>query len=252
MNVVVNGLMTNYQTFGRGKAIVCLPGWADNTTSFAKLVDQLKDRYQLIVLDLPGFGGTESPPNAWSLEDYAGFVCDWLKKININNLEAIVGHSYGGAVAITALAEDHQLANKLVLLAAAGVRGKRGLRKRLLKTTAKVGKLPLYLMPASKRRKLRRNFYNAIGSNLTLLPHMEQTFKRIIGEDVRPAASQLKLPTLLIYGRRDKDTPPADGRKLQMVIENSQLSILDAGHFLHQDEPQAVAKLIADLLEAKS
>ncbi|HLG90763.1 MAG TPA: alpha/beta hydrolase, partial [Candidatus Saccharimonadales bacterium] len=101
MNVVVNGLMTNYQKVGSGKIILCLPGWGDTITTFDKLIDELKEKYTVLALDLPGFGGTQAPSKAWSLEDYADFTDAWLKKIKAGKTYAIVGHSYGGATAIS-------------------------------------------------------------------------------------------------------------------------------------------------------
>ena len=98
MNVVVNGLMANYQKVGSGKVVLCLPGWGDTVTTFAKLIEELKEKYTVLALDLPGFGGTQAPSQAWSLEDYADFTADWLKKIKVSKVYAIVGHSYGGVV----------------------------------------------------------------------------------------------------------------------------------------------------------
>lgn len=252
MNVVVNGLMTNYQKVGKGPLVVCLPGWADTGASFSKLAEKLQTRYTILSLDLPGFGGTQMPPNAWGLKDYANFVSEWLQKLDEKNVYAIIGHSYGGAVAIYGLSDKDFAANKLVLLASAGIRNKSSTRKKILKVAAKVAKGPLYLLPNHTRHKLRDKFYGAIGSDLTLLPHMELIFKRIIGEDVQAKARNLKLPTLLIYGKKDKDTPIADGQKLAAAIPNAKLDIIDGGHFLHQEQVNEASKLILEFLEHKS
>ncbi|MBI2009208.1 alpha/beta hydrolase [Candidatus Saccharibacteria bacterium] len=250
MNVVVNGQMTNYQKVGKGKVVICLPGWADTGVSFSKLTEVLQEHYTVLSLDLPGFGGTQAPPHAWGLNDYSKFVGDWLKKISINETYAIVGHSYGGAVAIDAIASKEVRVKKLVLLASAGIRNKKIIRKKILKAAAKTAKAPLMLLPANKRRRLRRKVYSAIGSDLTLLPHMELTFKRMIGEDVQLAAQTIKTPTLLIYGTKDRDTPVADGRKISAAIKNSKLEVMDGGHFLHQEQPEAVAQLVEEFLNA--
>ncbi|HSX17789.1 MAG TPA: alpha/beta hydrolase [Candidatus Saccharimonadales bacterium] len=248
MNVVVNGLMTNYQKVGSGRVILCLPGWADTTTSFSKLAEKLQGKYQLLILDLPGFGGTQPPPNAWGLEDYAGFVSDWLKKIDSRNIYATIGHSYGGAAAIMALSSNDYKSDRLVLLASAGVRNKKTVRKGALRVASKVAKIPLKLLPKRTRQKLRQKAYNNLGSDMLLLPHMELTYKRIIGEDVQARAKLLKLPTLLIYGTKDKDTPLEDGQILNNNISDSKLEVVDAGHFLHQERADEVAELVEGFL----
>lgn len=253
MNVVVDGLMTNYQKTGSGKkVIVCLPGWADALESFSSLSEILKTDYTILSLDLPGFGGTQAPPQAWSLEDYAEFVAGWLEKLKISRAHAVIGHSYGGAVAITALGNRFIDSDKLILLASAGIRGKKTFQKKALAAIARAGKVPLYALPKARREKIRSSLYKKIGSDLTLLPHMEETFKLIIGHDVRGVAKLVNTPTLLIYGDLDKDTPISDGELLQNSIAGSRFEIINkAGHFLHQTNTREVGSLIKIFLEAK-
>ena len=78
---------------------------------------------------------------------------------------------------------------------------------------------------------------------------MEETFKKTIGQDVRPNANKINVPTLLIYGSGDRETPVSDGHLLNRAIKNSRLEVVEAGHFLHQDQPQKVARLIRNFLE---
>lgn len=248
MNVVVNGLMTNYHKVGSGKIIVCLHGWGDTAKSFSKLAESLQEKYTVLILDLPGFGATQAPPHAWGLQDYAEFVDSWLKKLGIKDVHAYVGHSYGGSLAILGLGNKNLKSEKLVLLASAGVRNKKSGRKKIMWMAAKISKVPLRLLPAQTRQKLRHRLYRNIGSDITLVPHMELTFKRIIGEDIQTAAEKISQQTLLIYGTEDKDTPVKDGKLLAKEIKSSRLEVIDAGHFLHQEQPGQVAKLIKDFL----
>src|SRR5580692_991804 len=99
MNVVVDGLMTNYQKAGQGKKLVFLHGWGDSSKTFAKLIQQLGPKYEVLSLDLPGFGGTETPGEAWTLDHYADFVADFLAKLGGKDVYGLIGHSFGGAVA---------------------------------------------------------------------------------------------------------------------------------------------------------
>src|SRR5437588_136437 len=117
MNVVVDGLMTNYSKVGAGPVVVCLHGWGDSSATFAKLIDSLKEKYTVLTLDLPGFGATEKPPENWGIDDYAKFVSAWLTKVNTKDTKGIIGHSYGGAVAISGLSAGILKAKKLILLA---------------------------------------------------------------------------------------------------------------------------------------
>ena len=249
MNVVVNGLMTNYSKVGKERVVVCLPGWGDSTTAFDKLANVLKETYTVLSLDLPGFGGSQAPSQAWSLEDYANFTRDWLKKINVGKVYAIVSHSYGGSIAIAGIGDSKLDCERLVLLASAGVRDNKVLKRKTVELATKIAKYPTLVLPRHYRRKLRHKVYESVGSDMLLLPRMEQTFKMIIREDVRPRARLINVPTLLIYGSKDDQTPVSYGRLLTAAIAGSNLEIIQgAGHFLLSDSAEQVSKLVKEFL----
>lgn len=250
MNIVVDGLMTNYQKVGSGKkTIVCLHGWADTSKSFAKLLEQLQDKYTFYVPDLPGFGGSQAPDHAWGTQEYADFLNQWASKLGLKKIDAVIGHSFGGSLAIAAAPE--MKIDRIVLIASAGIRGKRSIKKTLLKTGAKAAKFPLRILPAHKRRVLKRRVYQAIGSDSMLLPHMELAYRRILKEDIRKAAAKFQGKALLIYGSKDTDTPPVDGAILSRALVGSKLEIIDgAGHFVHQEDAPRIARMIEAVIDA--
>jgi pimeloyl-ACP methyl ester carboxylesterase len=251
MQVVVDGLLVNYQKTGKGKIILCLHGWGDSSQTFSALAAQLDKKYSLLMPDLPGFGGSQVPNEAWGLDDYARFITEWLKKIGVSQVHGVIGHSFGGSVAIVGLGTNKLKADKLILLAASGVRQKQSFRRKVLWLGAKVLKIPLYLLPASKAQKLKVFLYKKAGSDLLLIPHMRQTFVKFVSQDVQGTARSISQPCLLIYGSKDKETPVAYGQLLNKAIAGSQLEIVDdAGHFLHQEQAEEVAALIDDFLSS--
>jgi pimeloyl-ACP methyl ester carboxylesterase len=247
MNVVVNGLMAKYQKTGKGKSLIILHGWGDSSKTFSELANHLQASYELLVLDMPGFGGSQLPERAWGVEDYAKFVTEWINKLKVEPY-AVMGHSFGGIVALE-LAANQPSFKKLILLASAGIRSKNMMRKKLLRGSAKVGKVPLYLLPKAKRNRVRQKFYQSIGSDSMLLPHMQDTYRRIIDQDMRPEAAKIILPTLLVYGQSDKSTPVSDGQELHKLIKNSHLEVLQAGHFLHQEQAAQLSVIITNFLK---
>src|SRR5437868_5157539 len=137
MQVVIDGLLTQYALSGKGKLVVLLHGWGDDSRTFATLQLELAKKYQVLAVDLPGFGGTQPPQDVWGLDEYAAFVQVILTKLNLGHTYALIGHSNGGAVAIRAVALGLLKPQKLILLAASGIRD-RGSPKRLaLKVVAK-------------------------------------------------------------------------------------------------------------------
>ncbi len=249
MNIIVNDLLTHYELTGKGKLVVLLHGWGDSARGLAGLQVHLARQFQVLAIDLPGFGTTQAPTTIWDLDNYAAFVADVLQKLDCK-VYAIVGHSNGGAIAIRGLSLGSLKADKLVLMAAAGIRNRRHVQRLALKVVAKTGNLATLWLPERQRQNLRKSLYGTVGSDMLVVPELQATFKKSVRQDVQVDAAKLKLPTLLIYADHDRAVPLADGRKYHQLIKNSKLEIItDAGHFLHVEQPAAVNKLVEDFLK---
>jgi pimeloyl-ACP methyl ester carboxylesterase len=244
VQVVVDGLLTNYLKTGQGKTVLLLHGWGDSSATFKQIGADLNQDYQLLIPDLPGFGGSQRPPAEWGLDEYARFVGQFLKKLDVKPY-AVVGHSNGGAIAIESIANKFIDTEKLVLLASAGIR----MPKPALKLTARVGKAVTAPLPKRAKHKLKKRYYDAIGSEALMLPEMEPIFRKVVGQDVQASAKKIKQPTLIVYGTEDEAAPPVYGDIFHEAIENSRLELIDgAGHFIHQEEPEKVAGFIRGFL----
>ncbi|HSX00526.1 MAG TPA: alpha/beta hydrolase [Patescibacteria group bacterium] len=247
MQVVVDSLLTQYEVQGKGKLVVLLHGWGDSSKGMSGLQKTLARQFQVLAVDLPGFGGTQAPTVVWGLNEYAQFVAHFLKKIDMPQVSLFVGHSNGGAIAIRGLVKDWLQADKLVLLASAGIRGEYQGRMKALRLVTKAGKALTQPLPKVIKQKLRKRVYNTIGSDMLVAEHLQETFKKVVTDDVRGDASRLMLPTLLIYGEEDTVTPIRFGELFHEAIESSTLEILPgAGHFVHLDRPADVSKAIEE------
>ncbi len=248
MNIVVNDLLTHYEVQGSGRSVLLLHGWGDNLKGLASLAKVLALNYKVISLDLPGFGATQPPPAVWNLDNYAAFIKNFLAKLEATPY-ALVGHSNGGALAIRATATGAIAPQKLVLLAASGIRNQQSTKRLALKVFAKTGNAATIWLPKDMRQKLRKKLYGAAGSDMLVVEHLQETFKQTVRQDVQADAAQLRLPTLLIFADQDKAVPVADGQTYRRLIKNSRLEVITgASHFVHLDEPAKVASLITEFL----
>lgn len=249
MQVVVDSLLTNYNQEGKGKKqLLLLHGWGDSAATFAKLTKLLDKDYQVTSVDLPGFGSTQIPPTVWNLDNYADFMAGFVSKMKLQP-QAIIAHSNGAAVAIKAVANDKVSPNKLVLIGAAGIRDRQKARKLGLKVIAKTGKVATFWLPDRHKKKLQKKLYGAAGSDMLAMPHLQETFKKTVAEDVQKEAATITIPTLLIYGENDRATPPAYGELYHRLIPHSTFKLVKgAEHFVHQEEPTQVARLIEEYL----
>ena len=249
MQVVVDGLLTQYDLSGKGKLVVLLHGWGDDMRTFGALKTELSSKFQVLLFDLPGFGGTQPPQEVWDLDNYSLFTKNLLNKLDLKQPYAVIGHSNGGAIAIRAISLKLLHPHKLVLLAAAGVRTGGGARRLILKVIAKTGKAATIWMPAKYRRGLRKSLYGVAGSDMLVVPQLQETFKKSVRQDVQADAASISIPALLIYGAKDRAVPVAYGRRYQQLLGDAKLEVLDAsGHFVHHDKPVELSSLVMEFL----
>jgi pimeloyl-ACP methyl ester carboxylesterase len=159
----------------------------------------------------------------------------------------IVGHSFGGRVGIKLASEHPELISKLVLVDSAGFASK-ATKKKFYRIIAKIVK-PIF--KPKTMQGLRRKIYQKIGAEDYLAtPELQTTFVNIVTEDLTADMADIRLPTLVIWGRNDKDTPVRQGERMYATIFNSQLVILEhAGHFSFIDQPQRFAEVLKKFIK---
>lgn len=97
---VVNGLRVFYQVRGTGQPLVLIHGYPLNGRLFEHQLADLSGLFQVVTLDLPGFGKSGPVPAGETVADYAGIVLGLMNQLNIQS--AIVGgHSMGGQIALS-------------------------------------------------------------------------------------------------------------------------------------------------------
>lgn len=246
MKVIVDNLALEYEDFGSGPVILALHGWGDSLKTFDLVAADLT-KYRFVRLDLPGFGGSELPPKAWTLQNYVDLVSAFIKKLDLS-VDVLIGHSLGGRIAIKGLSTGAFKPGKVVLIASAGILKSRSAKNRAYKAVAKAGKFVTLIPPLSLwRRQLRSSLYKASGSDYLNAGPLKKTFVNIISEDLLPAAQTIKRPTLLIWGSSDTETPLTDGSQLSQAIAGSKLTVIPgASHFVHQEQADRVASLIKE------
>jgi pimeloyl-ACP methyl ester carboxylesterase len=249
VNIVIDGLLTQYKLAGKGKLILLLHGWGDSSQGLAGLQSGLAKQYRVLALDLPGFGQTQAPETTWNLDDYAHFIKHFLGKLDLGQPYAVIGHSNGGALAIRSVGLQALKPEKLVLLSASGIRTGGNAKRFILRVIAKTGDIATIWLPERYRQNLRKSLYGAAGSDMLVVPELQATFKQTVRQDVQADAAAITIPALLVYAENDRAVSPADGRKYQNLIKNSDLHIIKrAGHFVHIDQPAQVESLIEEFL----
>ena len=211
---------------GEGKDLVFLHGYLSSKESFYPQINYFSRHFRVTAPDLPGFGGSELIPAAWSVGEYADWLEGFLKERGIV-FPCVIAHSFGGRVAIKCLARG--LIDRAVLTGCAGI-----VRRRTLSYHLKVKSYRLV-------RKFAPRFAEAkFGSAeyRSLSPLMRESYKKIVNEDLREEAKRIARPVLYLNGERDRETPLSSVKILHECTAGSRLAVLKGcGHFAHLDEP---------------
>jgi pimeloyl-ACP methyl ester carboxylesterase len=234
----INGLRTALCVVGEGQPVLALHGWGGGIHSFYQVAEQLASRnYRIHLLDLPGFGQSDLPPETWSVADYMHFVLAYLDDCGLDQV-AVVGHSFGGRISLVLAADHPARVSKMVLASSAGLRTPPSLLQMVRGSAVHMVRIALErLNMESLRAKLQERYNRRFASDdyLNAGP-LRDTFVRIIEEDLTPYAQRVRTSTLLIWGDQDTETPLWQGRKLEQLIADAGLVVFEgAGHFAYQD-----------------
>ncbi len=257
-----NNISLYYHEAGHGTPLVMLHGFGADSYSFSRLIPKLSKRYHIYALDLKGFGKSPKPLDYhYSVYDQAVLVDRFLKQHRLRNI-ILLGHSYGGGVALSLALMDPKRIKQLVLIDSASYAQQLPKLIRWLKIPV-VGKLLFYVVPATieVRASYRYAFYDPYkipkdivreyAQNL-YLPNAKaaylQAVETLIPEDIGKIAQKyhtIHIPTLIIWGANDIVIRKEKAYRLHHELSNSRLFIIPkCGHIPHEEKPEEVLKIL--------
>ena len=241
-----------YEKYGNSnKTIIILPGWGDTRQTFNYMINFLKDYFTIYILDYPGFGNSPFPNFNLTMYDYSNLIYEWIKYLKVNN-PILIGHSFGGRI-ITLLTGYYNYSfNNLIYMDTAGIKESKKLKVRLKIIIYKLLKKIKYLLPKRLRNKYLNFLFNKFSSKdySTLPKNMLNTFKNIVNVDLTNYFKYIKSKVLIIWGEKDNITTIKDAYKINKLIKDSELIILNNGtHFVYLDYPDLINKIIFEQLK---
>lgn len=253
MEIEIKDLKISYIEQGDGRAVLILPGWGTNTNVYVGLVNYISTYAKAICIDMPGFGKSEEPKEAWDLNKYVDFVIDFIESKEIKELD-IIGHSNGGRIAIRLMNRKNLnfTVRKIVLIGSAGIVHKKSLKVRLKIRTYKIGKKILGSKPVKKIfPKALEKFQSRAGSEdyRNSSPILRQSMVKLINEDLQDELQNVNAPTLLIWGENDTATPIKDAEIMEKKIPDSGLvRCSGCSHYVFLERPGYVNTVIQAFL----
>lgn len=268
-----NGLRLFYYEAGAPEqpAALLLHGLGDEADTWRHLIEPLSHRWRVIAPDLPGFGRSEKPKRAYTLDFLRGCLFELLERLSIREV-FLVGHSLGAMLAHGMLLEQPERASGLVLVDGALLTRPQRLNPQLLlfmtpllgewlytrlrrDPQAAYATLRAYYAGMDKLSQAERDFlFYRVNQRVwsdgqrrayfSTLRNMAASISRM--QKKLPARlAELHTPTLILWGEKDQINPPENGADLMRIQPDSKLVLIpEAGHMPHQEQAQAIMQAI--------
>lgn len=266
--VRVPGAEVVYAEIGSGEPILFVHGLGGSWRNWLENLPHFGRTHRAIALDLPGFG--ESPMPAWPIDvpAYGRLVLQFCEALGIERLAALVGNSLGGFVATEAALDGQERFERLALVDAAGLslvdassRQVEAVAKALQLTAARVAgpRRTWFARPRGKRvafgglihepeRLTPELLREQIEPGLSSLG-LADALNSMVGYDTRERLAEIRIPTLIVWGREDRLIPVRAAASYQRRIPGSRVEILErTGHLAMLERPVEFNALLDDFL----
>ena len=234
-------------TAGEGPPLVLLHGaWCDGR-AWRRQLDGLGRDFAVTAWDAPGCGRSSDPPAEWRMPQYADCLAAWLAALGIDRPH-VLGLSWGGVLALELYRRHPDLPGSLVLASTyagwAGSLPREDVRERLERGLRELerppeqwvaGYLPGLLTEAAPVALVDE----IVAMMCDLRPDGTRTMLHAVAEaDLRDVLPRIRVPTLLLYGERDRRSPLAVAEALHASIPDSRLVVLPGvGHRANVERP---------------
>ena len=223
--------------------VLALHGWRRTSSDFGQVLDGLD--VGALALDLPGFGASPEPPEAWGTEDYAQAVAAVLPELQTPVV--VVGHSFGGRVAVRLAVQHPEAVAALVLTGVPLLRtapsGTPALSFRVARWLHRRGVLSDDRMEALRRRHGSADYRAATGV-------MRDVFVRVVNESYEDDLRALSCPVELVWGDDDAEARLAVAQQAAEILGGkATLTVVGgAGHLMPLTEPKQLRRAVEHAL----
>ena len=251
MELRAQGVRLRVFRAGQGPKVLFLHG-AGGVPQWLPFFDLLAERFEVLVPEHPGFGGSEDARLIRSMADLALFYLDLLEENGLDGLH-LVGNSLGGWLAAEILIRDRSRFRSLTQLAPAGIRVK--------------GVPPGDNFIWGPEEALRNLYHDqSYPDRILAVPPSEAQLDTMLRNrftvaklgwqprwydpDLEKWLHRIKLPALVVWGENDRIFPAAYAALWRERLSDARLLILpECGHLPHVEHAATVAGAVRGLIE---
>ncbi len=264
----IDEMQVHYRDEGIGIPIVLLHGTAASLHTWDDWTKELKNKYRVIRMDLPAFGITgPNNNNNYSIKSYTNFLDKFINQLQLDSFY-LAGNSLGGNIAWNYTTEHPEKVLKLILIDASGLPTNKPQPAifKMAKTPV-LNSLFLYFTPRFFIKKNLQEVYaddSKITDELVTRYHKMALRKGNRKAFIERAKIDFKLgskttiekiksinqPTLLLWGAQDHWIPLENGKKMNRMLKNSQLKVLEnSGHVPMEENPVESVQILKIFLD---
>ncbi len=272
-HVVVHGYRRAYRRVGSGPVLLLLHGLACDSTTWDDVIAPLAEHFTVIAPDLLGHGASDKPNADYSLGGYANGMRDLLTVLGIDTV-TVVGHSFGGGIAMQFAYQFPERTERIVLISTGGLGREvtRLIRFLTLPGSGAVAAVatmrPWRSLVSGGLRALSRTGISAMRD----LDEVSDIYTAFADPAHRRAVQRVTshvlnwrgqfvtmtdrsylarvLPVLVIWGEDDRVIPASHAETARLQAWSDVHVLADAGHFPHKDHPEEFVRLVEEFVAA--
>jgi pimeloyl-ACP methyl ester carboxylesterase len=273
-HVTIHGHRRAYVKAGNGPALLLLHGLGCTHRTWLPVLDALARRYTVIAPDLLGHGESDKPRADYSIGAFANGMRDLLTVLGIDKA-TVVGHSFGGGVAMQFAYQFPERTERLVLVGSGGLGPEVSPAIRAITTTGFYQVMGLLTLPGIRHVGMgglqvlsstglsRFRDYDEVASIYGSFrdPAARAAVRHVVravvdwqGQIVTMADRAYlteAMPMAVVWGRDDRVIPVRHASNAAALAPAARVEVIpNAGHFPHKDHPQRFARLVHDFVRS--
>lgn len=269
--VEVGGLRLHYLEAGEGEPVLLLHGWPTSSYLWRNVMPEMAKTNRVIALDLPGFGQSDKPLDAsYSFRFHSEVLDQFLAALDIDQLGLAV-HDLGGPIGLYWAIKNRQRVKRLALLNTLVYPD----MSWAVVLFVAICRLPLVggwiSSPRGLKFSMRFGVENKAGLNGEPLaayqapfkdkPARKALLKTAYGlhpkgfRKIQQGLADFDCPVRVVYGKQDRILPDVAKTMTRIKRDLPQTAVTaleGCGHFLQEDKPQEVGRLLAEFFAKKT
>jgi len=258
-SMVTDRGIVHYEVYGRGQPVILLHGWLESWDHWRGTMESLARAHRAYALDFWGFGDSGKQGVGYAVRDYVEMVDQFMERLGIG-CASVLGHSMGGTVSLQ-LAMEHPGRVCRVAVVGSPVQGE-GLALFLRLVARRFWARLAYRLPGALPLGVRmfspllardwKTWYKMFERDFsrTTMESFHLSIASLCETDLSPGLDSLQMPTLGIYGQKDRIVNPDQGEVLARRVPDVEVCRFDrSGHFPMLDEPERFYQVLGRFLD---